>query len=225
MFLLRPILSWPLTPMGITWIFLPDARKSCRSCSMVLRISMLFCASFFCARLKVPPHAAKSHAAKVVPCRNDGMDGIAESGAAAPSSGRPPALHQPLPHGARPWTPCWLPLLSRRLSPSPAAAREGPGSEAALECEGWARCLCPILPLGSETTAAARQRQPLVRDLARAVGARRLAACWRGDDPCMESAESVLRGGRATIRVAGREAGTGVSGGGQTGRSALFLRP
>lgn len=51
MFLLRPILSWPVTPMGTTWIFFPVARKASISCSMVLRISILFKGSFFWARL------------------------------------------------------------------------------------------------------------------------------------------------------------------------------
>lgn len=53
MFLLRPILSWPVTPMGMTWIFLPDSRNVWMSRSMILRISILFWGSFFWARLNV----------------------------------------------------------------------------------------------------------------------------------------------------------------------------
>lgn len=52
MFLLRPILSWPVTPMGTIWIFLPAARKASISCAMVLRISMLLRGSFLWGRLK-----------------------------------------------------------------------------------------------------------------------------------------------------------------------------
>ena len=53
MFLLRPILSWPLTPMGMIWIFLPAAKNACRSSSMDFLISMLFWGSFFGARLNL----------------------------------------------------------------------------------------------------------------------------------------------------------------------------
>ena len=53
MFLLRPILSWPLTPMGMIWIFLPAAKNACRSSSMDFLISILFWGSFFGARLNL----------------------------------------------------------------------------------------------------------------------------------------------------------------------------